>query len=116
MGIVTGMGWLFSGVLKFVPGVPTFAVYALAIVAVVGLPAGYGYHKGSDGRTAAVVSAKADCRAKIDQIELDAEKATSAVLERVQEMDANVVEPENQAEIDDLCKKSKLCRKEAPNE
>jgi hypothetical protein len=107
MGIITSVGWLFSGAFKFIPGVPTVAVYGLAILAVIGLPAGYGYHKGSEGKAAAVVRCEAACKIRVAEKETTLQRTLSGILEA----NAKDVEPEpkSAAEQDALCKKSPFC-------
>ena len=105
MGPIQGLGWLFSGVLKFFPGLPTIAVYALAVLAVVGLPAGYAWHKGNEGAAAAVAQCKSACSLKIADMQTAAERTISDILSSVNEQGQ---ESENVA---DYCKSNPgLCR------
>ena len=107
MGILSFVGWLFSGATKFIPGVPMVAVYGLAALAVVGLPAGYGYHKGSEGKSAAVAAEKASCRRMAAE-----NKATTALA--IAEILSTVDESSDHSEnVVQYCKRNPgLCRSE----
>jgi hypothetical protein len=107
MAILSSIGWLFSGAIKFIPGVPTVAVYGLAILAIIGLPAGYGYHKGSDGKAAAVVRCEAACKEKIALQETTLQRTLIDIV--AANANEDVEEPESAAEQDALCKKSPFC-------
>lgn len=107
MGIITGLGWLFSGVLKFFPGAPTVVVYALAAAAVIGLPAGYAYHKGSQGRDAAVARCESACTVKIASIQTAAERTILDIVTSVDEAETG------SKDVQQYCQKHPtLCRGE----
>lgn len=110
MGIITGLGWLFSGAIKFVPGLPKSVFMAVAVLACLGLLAGYAYHKGSEGRGAAVAAEKAACEVKIANIERASELTISDILKTVQEGETSDPGPTTKAELDSLCAKSPMCR------
>ncbi|HLU04704.1 MAG TPA: hypothetical protein VKZ94_18200 [Advenella sp.] len=77
------IGWLFSGVFKFMPGVPTIAVYGVALLFAIGLPSGWAYYRGSEGKAAAVEREKAQCEVKIARMETAAERTIADILSSV---------------------------------
>ena len=105
MTILSFIGWLFSGVIKFVPGIPTIVVYGLAMVAVVGLPAGYGYHKGSEGKFAAIAAEKMACNSRVTY------GASLDVLHNILQSEDEAMKLGTDPGAATLCKQSQFCRK-----
>ena len=108
--MLKGTGWLFSGVLGFFPGLPTIAVYGLAALAVVGLPAGWAYYQGREGCSASLATEKAACELRISEQKESAARKLADLLETIDEGEATAKEPKTDAEAEALCKRSKLCR------
>lgn len=77
------IGWLFSGVFKFFPGVPTIAVYGLALLGVIGLPAGWAYYQGASGKAVAVAQCESSCTLRISRMETAAERTIADILSSV---------------------------------
>jgi xanthosine utilization system XapX-like protein len=99
------IGWLFSGVFKFFPGVPTIAVYGLTGLLAVGIPTAWAYHKGSEGKSAAVATEKAQCEIRLARMETAAERTIADIL--------SSAEPETSENVVQYCKRNPgLCRED----
>lgn len=103
MGIITGLGWLFSGAVGFVPGLPKSVFMAAAALLVVTLASGYAWHKGSEGKGAAVAAEKAACLVKIGNAQTAAERTIADILSSI---DPTEHDGKTAAE---LCKGDPLC-------
>lgn len=89
------------------PGLSASALYIVAGLLAVGIPSAYAWHKGSEGKAAAVAAEKAQCEIKLARIETAAERTISDILSSVDGVtDASV----NVAEY--CAKHPALCRSE----
>ena len=105
MGILSSIGWLVSGVVGFVPGLHRYAIYAVALTAVLGMGALWFYNKGSEGRAAAVAQCQSACSLKIADMQIAAERTISDILSSVNE------ESRDFSDVADYCKQNPgLCR------
>lgn len=68
--------------------------------------------KGAAGKAEAVQREKYICEARIEKQKLKAERTMSSILEEINNREAEAKEPETKKEEDELCKRSKLCRKD----
>lgn len=89
------------------PGLSASALYIVAGLLAVGIPSAYAWHKGSEGKAAAVEREKAQCEVKIARMETAAERTISDILSSVDEAtDASI-------DVIEYCTKHPtLCRSE----
>lgn len=79
----------------------------LALV-VIGFPAGYAYHKGSEGQGAAVARCESACSVRLAEKETAYQSTLSDILQEVQEGEEPA--PKTRADLDQACKRSSMCR------
>jgi hypothetical protein len=87
------------------PGLSASALYIIAGLLVVGIPSAYAWHRGAEGKSAAVEREKAQCEVKIARMETAAERTISDILSSVDEStDASVNVAEYCAKHPTLCR------------
>lgn len=89
------------------PGLSASVLYIVAGLIAIGVPTAYAWHKGAEGKAAAVATEKAQCEIKLARIETAAERTISDILSSVDGItDASV-------DVAEYCSKHPgLCRSE----
>lgn len=82
-------------------------VVLLALV-VIGFPAGYAYHKGSQGKGEAVARCESACSIREAEKETAYQRTLADILQEVQAGDEPA--PKTQTDLDEACKRSSMCR------
>lgn len=104
MGLLSSIGWLLSGAIGFLPGLHRYALYAVAIVSVLGMGALYVWNLASEGKAEAVARSEAACALQIADAETAATKAIAEIL-------AETADAETPDSLSSYCKKNPgLCR------
>jgi hypothetical protein len=90
------------------PGLSASALYIIAGLLAVGIPSAYAWHRGAEGKSAAVEREKAQCEARIARMETAAERTIADILSSVDEAtDASVNVAEYCAKHPTLCRSDK---------
>lgn len=107
MGIISGIGLLLSGAVKFLPGLHRYALYAVAGVSILGMGALYIWNSASEGKAEALARVEAACALE----RINTEAAFQKVLAEILAETADAEAPATKAEVDDYCRASPaLCR------
>ena len=102
------IGRIFSGVIGWaIPGAKPLILYASGAFLAVSLIAGYAWHKGAEGKGAAIATIKADCEMEKAVGAATHAKALSDLLFTIQQGEEASQENKTAAE---LCKGSRFCR------
>jgi len=92
------------------PSLGLIPYFVAAGTVVLSITATVAYHKGAEGRAAAVATEKAGCEVRIAESARASAESLSHVLGTIKAGEEAAVEPKNAAEEAAACKKSKLCR------
>lgn len=96
--VSTAIGWAL-------PGLSASTLYIVAGLLAVGVPTAWAYHKGSEGKSAAVATEKAQCEIRLARMETAAERTIADILSSVDEAtDASVNVAEYCAKHPTLCR------------
>ncbi len=102
------IGKLTNGVLGWaLPGLSAVWLYVAAGVLLVTVPATWTYHKGSEGKAAALARCEASCTLTMQELKTDTERAISNILSTTGESG------DNSEDVLQYCKRNPgLCRSE----
>jgi hypothetical protein len=89
------------------PGLSANALYLLAGVLIVGVPSAYAWHKGAEGKAAAVATERAVCEIAKSETARQAAVTMADLLDRIAKS-----EEEETGTPDDLCKRDPFCKSE----
>ncbi len=104
--MVSFIGWAVNKALGWaMPCLSASALYILAGLLAVGLPSAYAWHKGSEGKAAAIASEKAACEVRIAEGASASAQALSNLLATIQAGDE-----EETVTAAEACKRDRFCK------
>ena len=108
MTLLVIIGRLFNAALGWaLPGVSASALYLVAGLLAIGVPAGWAYHKGASGCAASLAAEKAACSLKIANMQTATDRTISDILSSVADED------QTSENVGQYCKRNPgLCRTE----
>lgn len=88
------------------PGLSANALYIVAGLLSVGIPSAYAWHKGTEGKAAAVATADARCEVRIAEMRAVSATTLASILTEIKEHE----DDDAGKTAKDLCKGSPFCR------
>lgn len=97
------LGWVL-------PGLSANALYLLAGLLAIGIPSAYAWHKGTEGKAAAIVAERAACEvSKAEGARVSAE-SLAHLLDKIAKLEDDDEDDDEGKTSADLCKGSPFCR------
>lgn len=101
------IGWLTNKAIGWaLPGLSANALYIVAALLAIGLPSAYAWHKGAEGKAAAIASERAAC-------EVSKAAGIAASAQAMAELLATIQagEEEEAGDAAEACKRDRFCKK-----
>ncbi len=109
--MITLIGKLTSGALGWaMPGFGPWLAYGLAGTMAVALMVGFGYTRGAEGKSAAVVAERAACEVQISKNAAASAEAMAKLMQDIRDGDDKEPAPKSKADAAAACKRSNMCR------
>ncbi len=102
------IGWAFNKALGWaMPGLSASVLYLLAGLLSIGIPSAYAWHKGSEGKAAAIATERAACAIDKARDEAATSRALSSLMDEISKLSTTDDDGKTAAQ---LCAGSPFCR------
>jgi hypothetical protein len=104
--MVSFIGWAVNKALGWaMPGLSASALYIIAGLLFVGLPSAYAWHKGTEGKAAAIATERAACELSKSETARQAALTMAHLLDRIAK-----AEEDETGTAAEICKRDRFCK------